>query len=207
MYQASRDGFAVGTAVSDDPVPAPTNWRRLSIVAPRGDNDRSARVERARHYVEGVPEMPFHNRPTLGQPSRRAVFPLLAAVFLSLSPLKTARAEDALWQIYRREDIGFEVEMPGTPQIDMRKNGDRIETVDAQIDFENMLFGANYQEFRRAPSVEEEIAAQREGARHLNVEIVRENAVTMDGFMGRELALESNKVNSILRIFCITGGS
>jgi hypothetical protein len=101
--------------------------------------------------------------------SRRVRLPLVAVVGLSPTVVTRARAQGDIWQTYRREDLGFEIEMPGKPTIEAEESQDKddpvLRSVDAQVTFEDTLFGAHYLEYRQPTSIQEEAAAPRVGAR------------------------------------------
>ena len=124
--------------------------------------------------------------------SRRAFLPLIAGVALSPVVLvpRPARAQGATWQMYRPEGLGFEVEMPGKPKIEIEKS-DRddilVRSVDAVVDVDQTTFGAYFQEFRKQLAMREEILGQQLFARALEGRITREVAFTMNGFEGRRI--------------------
>lgn len=144
------------------------------------------------------------NRPI----SRRALLPLIATTALAPSLLvpSVARAQGVNWQIYRREDLGFEVEMPGEPKITTEK-GERddilVRSVDAVVDVDQTTFGAYFQEFRNLLSMREELLGQQLFARSLEGRVTREVAFTMNGFEGREFAIESTVLNAIVRLVLV----
>lgn len=117
--------------------------------------------------------------------SRRACLPLLAAI--TLSPA-VAWAQGDAWQMFRREDLGFEIEMPGQPKIEVEESKDKndpaLKSVNASFDFEDTLFGAHFEEYRQPVSIQQEVAAQRMAARGMQSKIISETAFTMDGFPG-----------------------
>ena len=141
---------------------------------------------------------------TVRSMSRRAFLPLVAGAALSPVVLvpQSARAQGANWQIYRREDLGFEVEMPGRPEI--RK--DRIDgqvSIEVSVDVDQMRFGIGYGEYEEAITVEEFAAAQRLTARALGSTAVREAAITMNGLPGFEIIMESNLLSMAMRVVLI----
>jgi hypothetical protein len=140
--------------------------------------------------------------------SRRAFLPLIAGVALSPVVLvpQSARAQGLAWQVYRPEGLGFEAEMPGEPKIKVEK-GDRddliVRTVDAEVDVDQISFGANFQEYRKLISMREELMGQQLFARGLEGRIVRDVAFTMNGFDAREYAIESPGLNAIVRVVLV----
>jgi len=141
---------------------------------------------------------------TLRPVSRRALLPLIATAALSPALLvQSARAQGATWQIYRPEGLGFEVEMPGKPKVTVEK-GERddpwVRSINAEVDFDPLYFGASYHEFTEAVSIAQLTAAQRMAARQLGVETPRETAITMNGFPGLEFVGESDSFSMAMRI-------
>lgn len=140
--------------------------------------------------------------------SRRAFLPLVAGVALSPVVLvpQSARAQGLAWQVYRPDGLGFEAEMPGEPKIKIEK-GDRddiiVRTVDAEVDVDQTTFGANFQEYRKLISMREELLGQQLFARGLEGRVAREVTFTMNGFDGREYAIESTVLNAIVRVVLV----
>jgi hypothetical protein len=127
--------------------------------------------------------------------SRRACLQFVAAVTLSPAVVTRAQAQGDVWQMYRREDLGFEIEMPGKPRIEVEENqgkdDPRLRAVDAQANFEETLFGAHYEEYKQpTTSIEEEVAAQRVAAEMMGSKIVSETTFTTNGFPGVEIVFD-----------------
>jgi hypothetical protein len=127
--------------------------------------------------------------------SRRACLQLVAAVTLSPAVVTRAQAQGDMWQMYRREDLGFEIEMPGKPKIEVEENqgkdDPRLRAIDAQVNFEDTLFGAHYEEYKEpTTSIEQEVAAQRAAAEMMGSKIVSETTFTMNGFPGVEIVFD-----------------
>jgi hypothetical protein len=148
--------------------------------------------------------MPFQKTTPI---SRRALLPLIAT---ALSPAffvpSAVRAQGAVWQIYRRDDLGFEIDMPGKPKIEVEefeRDDLAVKSITAEVDVEQISFSANYYEYRRPISLEEEALAQQLLARGLEARTVRETAFTMNGVEGREISMESDGLNAIQRIVAI----
>src|SRR5262245_49362929 len=93
---------------------------------------------------------------------RRLMSVLAAAVSTSAVVVATtspARADD--WQEFFREDLGFRIEMPGEPEVDMKEEGveERIvRLIDAQVydDEDDGLFGVHCTEYREPVPAEQE---------------------------------------------------
>jgi hypothetical protein len=137
--------------------------------------------------------------------SRRACLPLAAfAVFGPPAFLPyEARGQIDDWQMYRREDLGFEVEMPGKPELTEEKGDDGSMTIDAEVTFASMLFGARYYTGPQMITVQDVSFAHHEGARHLSMKIIRETEVTMNGFPGLEFVSEADTFAQMLRVMVL----
>jgi hypothetical protein len=136
--------------------------------------------------------------------SRRAFLPLVAGAALSPVVLvpRSARAQGLAWQIYRREDLGFEIEMPGRPEI-RKESIDGQASVEVTVDVDRMHFGIGYKEYEEAISVQEMAAAQRLVARAHGSTIARETVITMNGFPGLDVIMESNLLSMAMRVVLI----
>jgi len=136
--------------------------------------------------------------------SRRAFLPLVAGAALSPVVLvpQAARAQGANWQIYRREDLGFEVELPGRPEI-RKERVDGQAAVEVNVDVDQLRFGVGYQEYEEAMSVEEFAAAQRLSARALGGKVTRETIITMNGFRGLEIIIEAGLLSMAMKVVLI----
>jgi hypothetical protein len=126
-----------------------------------------------------------------------AAWPFILAVSLSSVLLAgaPARGQGDIWQLYRREDLGFEIQMPGAPKIEVEESlgNDEpvVKSVDATVSFQDIEFGVFYEEYRRRPaSIEEEIAGQRLGARSLGTKMTSETRFTMNGVPGVEIVTD-----------------
>jgi hypothetical protein len=143
--------------------------------------------------------------------SRRRVMSVLAAAASTSAVLvattSVARADD--WQEYKRDDLGFRVEMPGKPEVAMKKDGlgDKIERVtDAQAtdDEDDGRFGVHCTEYKEPVSAEQEYRLFRDGMRLGGLAITRESALTINNVAAREFVRESAEgVNFIHRLLVV----
>ena len=90
--------------------------------------------------------------------SRRSLMSGLAAATASIAlPSAVAWAQAPAWKEYRNNDMGFRVEMPGTPKVD-EQAGDAsdpfVRSVEAQVELNDMLLGVHCTENRAATSAE-----------------------------------------------------
>ena len=146
--------------------------------------------------------------PILGEAnwSRRRLVSALAALAASTSVdlLSTAAWGQApAWKEYRNTEMGFRVEMPGTPKVD-EQTGDAsdpfVRSVEAQVELNDMLLGVHCTENRAATSTEEQYKQQREAMVAGGMPVTREEARTVSGNPAREFIRESGDLNYIYRV-------
>jgi len=136
---------------------------------------------------------------------RRTVVLGVAAVAAASAVLgvKMARAQGDIWREYRREDLGFRIEMPGQPEITVEEADDKdiwIRATDAEVNRDNNLFGAHCTEWKNVQSAEEQFELIREGIRKLGMSATREVPMTMNGFPAREFIRATEDYNFIHRL-------
>lgn len=140
--------------------------------------------------------------------SRRSFVLLLAAATCAgvLGAPTSAQTQTNLWREYRRDDLGFRVELPGEPKIETEEKKDAhepwIRTVSAEVDSGGLLLGISYQEYRAALDPEEQFRLQREGFRLMGQAPSRETALQLR-YPGREFVVESEHLNLVLRLFVV----
>jgi hypothetical protein len=128
-----------------------------------------------------------------------------ATALTSLSALsRAAQAEAAAaWREYRNDEMGFRVEMPGTPKVE-EQNGDPsdpfIKSIDAQVELNDMLLGVHCTENRAASSADDQYKLQREGMAAGGMAVTREEARTVSGNPARDFIRESGDLNYIYRV-------
>jgi len=136
--------------------------------------------------------------------SRRRVVSLLAAAASTPTILAVqARAQGDVWREYRRDDLGFRIEMPGEPEVEEVEDEAKdilIRSIDAQVDYEKILFGIHHTEYKNVVSAEEEFQFFREGMQKGGFPVTREAPLTIDGFPAREFICQSNDINIIQRL-------
>jgi hypothetical protein len=142
--------------------------------------------------------------------SRRRLMSVLAAAASTSAVLVAttapARADD--WQEYLRDDLGFRIEMPGEPEVDVKEDGldERIvRLVDAQIydDEDDNLFGVHCSEYRNPVSAEQEYRLFREGMRLGGLAVTRESALMIGNIVAREFTRESDGINFVHRLLVV----
>jgi hypothetical protein len=139
--------------------------------------------------------------------SRRRVVSALAALAAASTsialPSAVAWAQAPAWREYRNTEMGFRVEMPGAPKVE-EQNGDAsdpfIRSVEAQVEFNDMLLGVHCTENRAATSAEEQYKRQREEMVAGGMPVTREEARTVSGNPAREFIRESGDLNYIYRV-------
>jgi hypothetical protein len=126
-----------------------------------------------------------------------------AVVVAATSP---ARAND--WEEYLREDLGFRIEMPGEPAVDVKDDGfsdKTVRTIDAQLhnDEDDTLFGVHCTEYREPLPAEREHRLLREGMRLGGLAVTRESALMINGVPAREFIRESDGINFVHRLLVV----
>jgi hypothetical protein len=123
-----------------------------------------------------------------------------AAVLVST----TARAQGNTWHEFRRDDLGFRIEMPGEPKITVEEDDYKdiwIRSTDAQVHLANMLVGAYCTEWKDVQSAEQQFDLLREGMLRVGgMPATREVPTMMNGFPAREFIREAEDINYIHRL-------
>jgi len=142
--------------------------------------------------------------------SRRRLMSVLAAAASTSAVLMAttspARADD--WQEYLREDLGFRIEMPGQPEVEVKEDGldeKIVRLIDAQVydDEDNSLFGVHCTEYREPVSAEQEYRLFREGMRLGGLAVTRESALMINNIVAREFTRESDGINFVHRLLVV----
>jgi hypothetical protein len=121
-----------------------------------------------------------------------AAWPLAAILTL------TAHAQAGVWQEYRRNDLGFRVEMPGEPHVETKQD-DLGRFVDATVEYEETTFGINWQEWSSAQIEEELDVSFREVMREAGMAVTRETRLVVNAVPAHEFVSESDDINYISR--------
>ena len=140
--------------------------------------------------------------------SRRSLMLFLAAAASApaVLVLKTARAQGDIWREYRRDDLGFRIEMPGEPKVEVKEDDIKdiwIRSVDVQVEHEQMLLGVHYTEYKNVVSAEEQFSVLREGLRLGTIPATREIPLVVNGFPAREFIGDSEGLNFIHRLVVV----
>ena len=134
--------------------------------------------------------------------SLSAAAALLATILLASLP---DFAFGQPWQTYRSDEFGFQVEMPGTPVVETNVFG-----TDATVDGGRLSFGVLYGNYHRFPPLPSEVEAYLDWVRPdlvkaLGVpdDAVSEKRIALNGFPGREIAVNRGNFHAIHRVIII----
>jgi len=137
--------------------------------------------------------------------SRRLFLVASACTWSGLVP-KLACAQGNIWQEYRRDDVGFRIEMPGTPRIRVQKGRpgeDWITSTGAQLRYEHEIFDVSWTEFKDKVSVEDEYARFRDMMARAGYQIEEDIALTLNDVPAREFVIETGNINFVRRILVV----
>jgi len=137
--------------------------------------------------------------------SRRGFLVAGACAWFILGP-KAARAQGGNWQEYRRDDVGFRIEMPGEPRIRVERGdpGDNWTTsTDAQVRYQNEIFDVSWTEFKTIASVEDEYTRFRNMMTGAGYQFDQDIPLTIYGVPAREFIIETGDINFIRRIMAV----
>jgi len=119
---------------------------------------------------------------------------------------KLARAQAGIWQEYRRDDVGFRIEMPGTPRIRVQKGdpGDNwITSTDVQVRYQHETFDVSWTEFKGVVLVEDEYARFRDMMGRAGYRIEEDIPLTLNDVPAREFIIETGQINFVRRILAV----
>jgi len=137
--------------------------------------------------------------------SRRSFLMAGACASYVLEP-KVARAQGSIWQEYRRDDVGFRIEMPGAPRIRVEKGEPKdnwITSTDAQVRYQHEIFDVSWTEFKGVVSVEDEYTRFRNMMTGAGYQIGEDVPLTLDDVPAREFVIETGNINFIRRIMAV----
>src|SRR5262249_3389187 len=120
---------------------------------------------------------------------RNFIYGLAAGASALTTRANTARAQQDVWRELRRDDLGFRIDMPGVPETETAEdtsNNVWKRTFDAQVTFEQTIFGIQYTEFKNVLSAEDEFRTFRQGLRLAGIPISREIPLEVSGFPGHD---------------------
>ena len=120
--------------------------------------------------------------------------------------LKVARAQADIWQEYRRDDVGFRIEMPGEPKIRVQKGDPQdpwTTSTDAQVRYQHELFDVSWTEFKDIVSTEEEYTRFRDMMTRAGYQIEEDIPLTPNDVPAREFIIETGNINFVRRIMAV----
>jgi hypothetical protein len=113
-----------------------------------------------------------------------------------------ARAQDGPWREFRRDDLGFRIELPGEPMTETDDNDPSnpiARAFGAELEYEQMTFGVACLEYRERPLAGQHFASFRDGMKAAKMAATRESELSMNGFPAWEFIRESGDLNFIWR--------
>jgi hypothetical protein len=172
-------------------------------VLPAASGQRSLRKKRA--VDRDPPPVPGTSLAAGLSLSRRGF--LVAGAYASsvLGP-EAARAQGAVWQEFRRDDVGFRIEMPGTPRIRVQKGNPTdnwTTSTDAQVRLQNQFFDVSWTEFKNIVAVEDEYMRFRDMMIGAGYQIEEDVPLTLNDVPAREFIIETGNINFIRRIMAV----
>jgi hypothetical protein len=137
--------------------------------------------------------------------SRRGFLVAGACAFFVLGP-SALRAQAGVWQEYRRDDVGFRIEMPGAPRIREQKGKTEdnwTTSTDAQVRYQHEIFDVSWTEFKGAVSVEDEYTRFRDMMTGAGYQLEEDIPLTLNGVAAREFVIETGDINFVRRITAV----
>jgi hypothetical protein len=135
--------------------------------------------------------------------SRRSfITSVVAAAPVVLLASSASYAQGDVWRDYRRDDLGFRIEMPGKPKVEDKVDEFKdiwLRTVEAEVEYEDMTFGVQWNEWKQPLPAEEGFNTWREGMRLGGMPVTRERTFLMNGFPAREFIREAEDINYVRR--------
>jgi hypothetical protein len=122
------------------------------------------------------------------------------------SGLEPARAQESIWREYRRDDVGFRIEMPGAPRIRVqraRPENNWITTTGALVRFQSEIFDVTSTEFKEIVAVEDEYTRFRDMMAGAGYQIEEDIPLTLDEVPAREFLIETGAINFVRRILAV----
>ena len=137
--------------------------------------------------------------------SRRRLLVAGACASSGLGPM-LARAQGDIWQEYRRDDVGFRIELPGAPRIRVqrgRPDNNWITSTGAQARYQNEIFDVSWTEFKDIVLVEDEYSRFRDMMARAGYQIEEDIALTLNNVPAREFIIETGAINFVRRILAV----
>ena len=137
--------------------------------------------------------------------SRRS-FLIVGACASSLVGPTLAQAQDSVWQEYRRDDVGFRIELPGAPRIRIqraRPENNWITSAVALVRYQNEIFDVTWTEFKEIVAVEDEYTRFRDMMAGAGYQIEEDIPLTLNDIPAREFIIETGIINFVRRILAL----
>ena len=137
--------------------------------------------------------------------SRRSFLLAGACASLGVRP-ELARAQGSVWQEYRREDVGFRIEMPGAPRIRVqraRPDSNWTTTTGALVHYQHEIFDVVWTEFKDTVVVEDEYARFRDMMIGAGYQIEEDIPLSLSDVPAREFVIETGSINFVRRILAV----
>jgi hypothetical protein len=125
---------------------------------------------------------------------------------LSVLGLRATRAQESIWQEFRRDDVGFRIELPGVPNIKVDKGapGDNWTTsTNAQLRYQHEIFDVSWTEFKDIVPVESEYKRFRDMMTGAGYQIDEDIPLTLYDVPAREFIIETGQLNFVRRIMAV----
>src|SRR5215472_10126161 len=135
--------------------------------------------------------------------SRLLLAALAVLVVVTFSLVATTFAQT--WQEYRRDEIGFKIEMPGTPRVEEKEAADSktIKWTNLQLDHKEASLSVSCRQFDKGfshPPVDAYFDDVRKATEALGVKVTRQNQLAMNGKPVRELFAETDGFYLVARL-------
>src|SRR5215510_15189994 len=117
-----------------------------------------------------------------------------------------ARAQGSVWQEYRRDDVGFRIEMPGAPRIRVQRGRPEenwTTSTGAQVPYQHEIFDVSWTEFKNAVLVEDEYARFRDMMARAGYQIEEDIPLSLSDVPAREFVIETGSINFVRRILAV----
>ena len=137
--------------------------------------------------------------------SRRSFLVAGACASSGLGP-KVALAQGDIWQEYRRDDVGFRIEMPGAPRIRVqrgRPDNNWITSSGALVRYQHEIFDVTWAEFKDTVAVEDEYTRFRDMMAGAGYQIEEDIPLTLNDVPAREFVIETGTINFVRRILAV----
>jgi hypothetical protein len=173
----------------------------MLVVSSVAIGQRSLLHERAVDW--GERQVPLPARAGTMNLSRRSL--LVACASPVLWP-KAARAQGSIWREYRRDDVGFRIEMPGEPKIRVQRGNpddNWITSNDVQARYQNSFFDVSWTEFKHIVSVEDEYTRFRNMMTGAGYQIDEDIPLILNDVPAREFIIETGNINFVRRIMAV----